>query len=97
MQMMKPFEASDGQLVTDEMISRWAAALDKDEWPKGEHSIGEVIIGRPPMSPEGSAVLSVKVPTAMKRAIEGAASAEGISTSDFVRKALVNELLSASA
>jgi predicted GNAT superfamily acetyltransferase len=86
-------KTSNGQIVTDEMLCRWCAALDMDEWPAGEYSVGEVVKGRPPMSAEGSAVLSVKVPPAMKRAIEKAAKNEGVTTSDFVRSMLAGGLV----
>lgn len=87
------FRAANGQLVTDDMLARWCNALDNDKWPDGEYSVGSVIKGRPPMSAEGSAVLSVKVPPAMKRVIESAAKNEGVTTSDFIRSMLVNGLV----
>lgn len=87
------FQAANGQLVTDDMLSRWCNSLDNDEWPDGEYSVGNIVKGRPPMSAEGSAVLSVKVPPAMKRVIENAAKNKGVSTSDFIRSILVNGLV----
>ncbi|MDR1015577.1 MAG: ribbon-helix-helix protein, CopG family [Coriobacteriales bacterium] len=90
---MDVIRAADGQMVTSDMLSRWCEALDKDEWPQGEHSVGEAISGRPPLSAEGSAVLSVKVSPAMKRAIENKAKSEGVTTSDFVRSMLASSLV----
>jgi len=90
---MDAIKAADGTLVTEKMMKRWTDALDKDEWPKGEYSVGKVIIGRPPLSVEGSAVLSVKVPLAMKRAIEREAKSSGLTTSDYVRTIIASELV----
>ena len=90
---MDAIRASNGQLVTEEMLKRWTEALDNDEWPEGEYSVGKVVVGRPPMSVEGSAVLSVKVPLAMKRAIEREAKSNGLTTSDYVRTIIASELV----
>jgi len=90
---MDVIKAANGKMVTDEMLNRWCEALDKDEWPAGEHSVGEPISGRPPLSAEGSTVLSVKVSPAMKRAIEREAAAEGLSTSELVRAMLAEGLI----
>ncbi|MDR2108236.1 MAG: ribbon-helix-helix domain-containing protein [Coriobacteriales bacterium] len=90
---MDVVRAANGRFVTDEMLTRWCEALDKDEWPSGEHSVGEPISGRPPLSVEGSTVLSVKVSPAMKRAIESEAKAQGVSTSELVRTMLASGLL----
>lgn len=90
---MKTIVAADGQIVTESMIDRWAEALDRDEWPEGEHNVGPVVKGRPPMSPEGSEVISIKVPTAMKRAVAQEAKDKGLSMSDYVRTAIAKSLI----
>ena len=77
------------------MLDEVCAALDADEWPQGWRNVGGVV-GRPPMSPEGSAVLSVKVPPSMKRALEAKAADSGVSTSDLVRTILADSLAVAS-
>lgn len=59
---MDAFKTDKGETVTEEMIRGWSAALDQDKWPEGEHNAGPAAVGRPPMSPEGSSVISVKVP-----------------------------------
>jgi hypothetical protein len=93
---MDAIKTIDGHLVTEETLDRWSEALDRDEWPEGWVNVGPVTIGRPPMSAEGSTVLSVKIPVAMKKAIENEAKGEGISTSDYVRSVLVSDLVSKS-
>jgi hypothetical protein len=90
---MDAIKTSNGQPVTEEMLDTWSSALDRDEWPNGWTNKGEIVVGRPPLSAEGSAVLSVKIPVAMKRAIEKEAKNGGISTSDYVRSILASELL----
>lgn len=93
--MSKSYTAADGRPITDEMIDRWCEAYDKGEFPEGERSDGPVLHGRPPLSAEGSAVISIKVPVGMKRAIEREAKAEGMSTSAYARAALADKLLTA--
>ncbi|HBT94626.1 MAG TPA: hypothetical protein DEB24_00185 [Coriobacteriia bacterium] len=88
---MEDIKTIDGKVVTEKMLDKWAEELDCDEWPEGWKNVGEIIVGRPPLSVEGSAVLSVKVPVPMKRAIERKAKEEGLSTSDFVRSIIANE------
>jgi hypothetical protein len=93
---MDNIKTVDGQTVTEEMLDTWSDALSKDKWPDGWANKGEIVIGRPRLSAEGSSVLSVKVPVAMKRAIEREANNEGLSTSDYVRSVLASGLLAAS-
>ena len=91
--MSATYIAANGQEFTDEMIDRWCEAYDKGEFPEGERTVGPVVYGRPPLSSEGTAVLSVKIPVGMKRAIEREAKNEGLTTSAFARKALEERLL----
>jgi hypothetical protein len=94
---MGVIRTKSGHMVTEEMIDKWSEALDRDEWPEGWVNVGKVVIGRPPMSAEGSVTLSVKVPVAMKKAIENEAKNDGLSTSDYVRSVLASELVNRSA
>lgn len=93
--MSKGYTAANGQEVTEDMINRWCASYERGEFPEGEHTVGGVVHGRPPLSPEGTAVISIKVPVAMKRAIERQARNEGLSTSAYARAALTDRLLAA--
>jgi hypothetical protein len=90
---MKTMRAANGQTVTEEMIAGWSDALDRDEWPSGWRNVGEIINGRLPSITPRTEVLSVKVPSAMKRAVEREALAEGVSTSEFVRSLIASSLL----
>lgn len=94
--MNERYIAANGQEITDEMIERWCSSYDKGEFPEGERTVGGVVRGRPPLSSEGTAVISVKVPVGMKRAIEQKARDEGLSTSAFARNALADKLLAVS-
>ena len=48
-----------------------------------------------PLSGEGTATLSVKIPLGMKEAIRRRAAAEGMTPSEFARAALSEKLLAA--
>lgn len=49
----------------------------------------------PPLSGEGTATLSVKIPLGMKEAIRRRAAAEGMTPSEFARATLSEKLLAA--
>ena len=40
---MEPILASNGQYVDEATIDQWCGALDRDEWPGGERSVGPVM------------------------------------------------------
>ena len=92
--MSKSYKASNGQEITEDMIDRWCASYQKGEFPKGEHTAGSVVYGRPPLSEgEATVTLSVKVPAGLKEAIEQNAKAKGVSPSAYVRNVLTESLL----
>ena len=37
--------AENGQTVTEDMIAKWAEALDKDKWPSGWKNVGDIVEG----------------------------------------------------
>lgn len=88
--------AENGKIVTDEMIAEWESALGRDEWPEGWHNVGKVIDGKMPPTLAESVTLSVKIPAAMRSAIDKEAKAEGKSTSAYVRGVLAASLMAAS-
>lgn len=85
--------AENGKVVTDKMIDEWESALERDEWPEGWVNVGDVVEGKLPTSMSESVTLSIKVPAAMKKAIEQEAQLEGKSTSSYVRGVLVDNLM----
>ncbi|WP_368018699.1 hypothetical protein [Olsenella sp. AGMB03486] len=91
--IQKKHYTPDGQEITEEMINRWNASYEKGEFPKGEHTVGGVVHGRPPLSQEGTVTFSVKIPVGMKAAIERAAKDEGTTPSAFARDAFTDKLL----
>ena len=93
--MAKDYIAANGQKLTNEMIDRWCDSYERGEFPEGEHTVGKVVYGRPPLSKEATVTLSVKVPVGMKEAVRKMAEAEGITPSEFTRAALSDKLLAA--
>ena len=86
--------AENGKVVTDEMIAGWESALERDEWPSGWVNVGDVVDGRLPTAAPETVTLSLKVPAAMKRALEREAKAEGKSTGAFARGIIADGLMS---
>ena len=86
--------AENGKVVTDAMIAGWESALERDEWPSGWVNVGDVVDGRLPKAAPETVTLSLKVPAAMKRALEREAKAEGKSTGAFARGILADGLMS---
>lgn len=92
--MSKSYKASNGQEITEDMIDCWCESYEKGEFPDGEHTVGSVVYGRPPLSEgEATVTLSVKVPAGLKEAIEQNAKAKGVSPSAYVRSVLTESLL----
>ena len=90
---MNGIVSENGQLVTDEMIEGWESALERDEWPDGWVNVGEIVEGRLPKSTPDTVTLSIKVPLAMRRAIETEAKSSGKTTSAYVRGVLARALM----
>lgn len=93
--MSRTWTAANGQEITEEMIDHWCEYYNNGEFPPGEKTVGQTRYGRPPLSSEGSAVISVKIPAGMKKAIEQRAKNEGMTTSAYTRAALTDKLLTA--
>lgn len=92
--MSKTYIAANGQEMTEEMIDRWCESYEKGEFPEGEHTVGSVVLGRPPLSSgEATVTLSVKIPAGMKKAIDKEAKNEGVSSSAYVRSILADSLI----
>lgn len=91
---MNAIIAENGKIVTDDMITGWESALERDEWPEGWQNVGEIVEGHLPTPLTDSVTLSIKIPAAMKRTIETEAKNEGMTTSAYVRGILANQLIS---
>ena len=90
---MNGIVAENGKVVTDDMIADWESALERDEWPRGWVNVGEIVEGRLPKTATETVTLSLKVPVAMKRALEKEAEAEGKSTGAYARGILADGLM----
>ncbi|MCI5825227.1 MAG: hypothetical protein MR006_00990 [Arcanobacterium sp.] len=91
---MGSFTATNGQMMTDKMMADLESIYAAGEFPPDEYSVGEVIHGTPrSLSPEGSSVLSVKVPLAMKRAIQAEAERENTTPSTLVRSIIARHMI----
>ena len=42
--------AANGQEITEAMIDRWCDAYERGEFPEGEHTVGDVVHGKPQRS-----------------------------------------------
>lgn len=89
---MRKHICENGKVVTDEMIADWESALERDEWPSGWVNVGEIVEGKLPKAAPETVTLSLKVPVAMKRALEKEAKAEGKSTGAYARGILADGL-----
>ena len=77
--------------VTDELLDAWAEEYESDDW--SHMRFGEVVQGRPRVADEKVGTITVKVPESRLKAIERIMSETGITRSEFVRRAIDNELV----
>ena len=45
---MNSYVAANGQEITEAMLDRWCDAYEQGEFPAGKHTVGKVVMGRPP-------------------------------------------------
>lgn len=90
---MSSYIAANGQEVTDAMIERWCASYERGEFPEGEHSVGGVVMGRPPLSTDKTTTLTIKIPVGMKAALVKRAREHGKTASGYTRELIAEELM----
>lgn len=90
---MSSYIAASGQEVTDAMIERWCASYERGEFPEGEHSVGGVVMGRPPLSTDKTTTLTIKIPVGMKAALVKRAREHGKTASGYTRELIAEELM----
>lgn len=90
---MSSYVAANGQEVTDAMIERWCASYERGEFPEGEHSVGGVVMGRPPLSTDKTTTLTIKIPVGMKAALVKRAREHGKTASGYTRELIAEELM----
>lgn len=66
---MSSYIAANGQEITDALIDQWCEAYEQGEFPEGEHTVGGVVMVRPPLSMEKTVAFTIKMPVGMKAAI----------------------------
>ena len=87
--MSETYVAANGMEFNDAMIDKWCEAYEQGEFPAGEHTVGGVVMGRPPLSvAEKSVTLTIKLPAGMKAAIQRKAAQEGVTASAYARDVL---------
>ena len=90
---MSNYVAASGQEFTDTMIDRWCDAYEQGEFPEGEHTIGKVVMGRPPLSSDKTTTLTVKIPVGMKVVMADNAKKRGQTLSTYARTLLADGLI----
>lgn len=90
---MGQINAAAGQAVSDGMIETWAEALDRDEWPEGWVNVGGIVDGAPPARRGRTVTLTVRVPPAVKTALEARAREAGETVSATARGLLEEALV----
>lgn len=80
--------------VTEDQLDEWAAEYESDDW--SAMRFGEVSPGRPKVFDEPLDSITVKVPRSRVAAMRRISEREGVSRSDFIRRAIDNELIAAS-
>lgn len=87
--MGKEFIAENGQLINDDVLGQWEAEYASEDWSGME--FGKLLHGLPSVAL--SETLSCKVTGGIKNAVMNKAREEQISISEFVKRAIVSELL----
>ena len=80
--------AQDGTPITAEMVDGWCEAYDAGRLPDGYAVDGGVRKGRPRLSAEGMASMTVRVPRSQKEALAREAAQRGMDLSGYVREIL---------
>ena len=86
------YMTASGQKFTDEDIKKWSKCYDNGEFlPNSETT--SVISGKPAHEKPQTATITLKVPIGMKEALKNRAKQEGMTTSAYIRNALVSASL----
>lgn len=87
------YTAANGQEIDDEMIDRWCEAYEQGDFPSGEHTVGEVVMGRPKLSAEKTTTLTIKLPVGMKAALNRKAKIKGMTMSNYLRSLIADDAM----
>lgn len=87
------YVAANGQEIADALIDQWCTAYEQGEFPDGEHIVGGVVMGRPPLSMEKTTTFTIKIPVGMKAALMKKAKASGKTASSYTREIIAEDLM----
>lgn len=87
------YTAANGRKIDDEMIDRWCEAYEQGGFPSGEHTVGEVVMGRPILSAEKTTTLTIKLPASMKAALNRKAKTKGTTMSNYLRSLIADDAM----
>lgn len=94
---MNEYIAANGQVINDALIDQWCEAYEQGEFPEGEHTVGGVFMGRPPLSMEKTTTFTIKIPVGMKAALIKKAKARGKNASSYTRELIAEDLMAAAS
>ena len=80
--------------VSAEQLDTWAAEYENASWEGMD--FGQIVRGRPRISSEELKPITIKVPASRVAAIQHVADKNGISRSEFLRRAIDNEIIALS-
>lgn len=90
---MNSYIAANGQEITDAMIDQWCDAYERGGFPSGERTVGDVVMGRPPLSMEKTTTFTIKIPVGMKAALMRRARERGETASSYTREIIAENLM----
>lgn len=85
------FKTASGRALSDADLDAMAAEYEQGSWSEPESKVSP---GRPKLYEEDMETVSFRLPRSRVDAVEAAAKREGISKSEFYRRAIDKELLS---
>ena len=85
------FKTASGRELSDADFDAMAAEYEEGAWSEPE---GKVSLGRPKLFEEDMETVSFRLPRSRADAVAAAAKRQGISKSEFFRRAIDRELLS---
>lgn len=82
------FTKKDGTPITDDMLDAMAAEYENGTWS----GHGEITMGRPKLYDEDMETVSFRIPRSRIVAVEAVTKRNGMSKSEFYRRAIDKEL-----
>ena len=86
------YTAASGQKFDDSDIEKWSESYEKGEFLPNSKTTS-VINGKPLHEKPQTATITLKVPVGMKEALKSRAKEQGMTTSAYIRSALLSASL----